>query len=457
MTRVSQEARIWGILLAAIAAIALYIFSGISASSFLVSLAALILVPIFILYPKWAFFILIFLRPILDYFGSRINFAINPTLTISLAGAVGIFIFVWGGLYLLQQRVRIYALPYLIPFIALVAFDALSLAYSRFPSETLIETVRVADYIVIAGLAFSIARNAVAFRRLLYTVLLSAIVPILVATYQLLTSTGLADEVRANRLFGTFTHPNFFAYFLAIIVVVLVALIIADRARQTWQWWVALAIVVPFLFLTYTRGAMLIAVAATGLFLALHYGWRFIRVGAIIGLGLGILVAAVLLLEQTTHLGISDLPLVQRFTTLDSSSGNNSLSFRFSLWQQMLPTAEENLVIGHGAGTFRSLASREINIDLEAHNDYLKIVTELGLIGLVLYVAYLVTLILTMLRSFAKSEGDARIFAAAGLALATSLAVMSFFDNIYQSTALYWVFLAVVTGITMQAKTRAQE
>lgn len=440
---------IWIGLVLALVLVALLVFAPIEPTILLIALVGILLLPVFLLRPQWGFLALLFIRPLVDIVGNSVTVTVLNRFTINLAGMIGIFVGVWGVLYLLSQRAKPWRLAAWVFLALLVLWGGASLAYSRFPSDSIAEIVRAGDYAVIFALGMVFLRTRQDFDHFVHVVFASAVIPLVVAAQQLVLQTGLSDEARANRLFGTFAHPNFLAYFLAVVILLLVAHIKAQPAvrQRIWPWALLLASSAGLL-LTYTRGALLIVMGGLILFALLLYGQRAIQWGLTLALGIVVLVGLLFLIERTTHLGLSDITLVQRFTNLTSNDvSTNSLAFRFSLWKQMLPIVEERLVLGHGSGTFRKLATTEANIALDAHNDYLKMAGELGLVGVVLFVGFLFASWLASLLIFLRSDSVHRVYAAALLALLSGLIAMSFFDNIYQSTALYWILLASIAGL----------
>ena len=95
-----------------------------------------------------------------------------------------------------------------------------------------------------------------------------------------------------------------------------------------------------------------------------------------------VLISAVLyLLPQ-----IQSLRSFQRFGTIGTELASGDLNRRTLLWQEGLATFAEHPLLGVGSNMYRSVDS----LDKVAHNSYISVLVELGLVGFVLFGAILV-------------------------------------------------------------------
>jgi O-antigen ligase len=103
---------------------------------------------------------------------------------------------------------------------------------------------------------------------------------------------------------------------------------------------------------------------------------------------------------------------------------------RSVLWSRLWTVAEDNLWIGHGAGTATDLARANFARAGEPHNDYLRFIVDYGLIGCAIWLIAILTLLHRLWRrARARSGNDAAIHYSAFLAvLGTSLVAIT--DNV---------------------------
>lgn len=137
------------------------------------------------------------------------------------------------------------------------------------------------------------------------------------------------------------------------------------------------------IILTGSRGALLAAVPAYLFFLAtvlrLGRAWRF----------------AALAVVACAVLGATKLDLgepVQRLASVASSSSDDHLSGRSEIWNAGWAAYGEHPLLGVGGGAF-ARATKKTNgqeQELIAHNTYLSVLTELGPVGFLLFLALLV-------------------------------------------------------------------
>jgi O-antigen ligase len=131
----------------------------------------------------------------------------------------------------------------------------------------------------------------------------------------------------------------------------------------------------------------------------------------------------------------------QRFWELITLDPYGSVVWRFRLWKDMLPVALWQPFFGHGLGTFNELVDylRGYRFgSLDAHNDYLKIFTELGAAGLGLYVLIISNLLKNLYMIFKKAASEYKTLALGILVIVLAIYGVSAFDNILVATALQW-------------------
>jgi O-antigen ligase len=93
-------------------------------------------------------------------------------------------------------------------------------------------------------------------------------------------------------------------------------------------------------------------------------------------------------------------PLLDRFSTIASSAKDDQLSGRTEIWAAGWQVFTQNIICGVGTGAFPTalLAKTVAYQGLPAHNTFLSIATETGLIGFGLFVTLLVIVVRDILR-----------------------------------------------------------
>ncbi len=276
------------------------------------------------------------------------------------------------------------------------------------------------------------------------------------AAYGIVASPNLsslaADPTAAtdlDRLGGTIADPNLLAAVLVVSFVLAVALAATTRSfaiRFSLAGAAALSLV--SVFLTASRGGLVGLAAALVTAIVLARGRRAAALGG----------ALVVVAVSVIYVGAFDPGAAHRYATADGGNG------RTDLWKVGWRMAEANPVRGVGAGNFRDasahyvltepgkIADSEFIIDQPrfAHNVYLEVLAELGVIGLALFLALLGAAIGTGLkaaRRFAeRGESSMELLSRAVVVSLVALLAMDFFLSDQFSKQL-WLLLALCPAL----------
>jgi len=280
-------------------------------------------------------------------------------------------------------------------------------------------------YLLVYNYSFADRKNA---RYFLKAIVFSSVIPMIAGVYQFATGTGNTFTPGLNRISGTFVHPNPFAYYLMVVISACVILLYQKSVSGPGAAavWAVLCIALAELFLTYTRGAWIGAAFTAALtFLRLKDRRK----------GRWLLLAVIFLAPLIPA-------VVSRFTGITSTRmEESSLTTRFYIWRNMLAVSVESPLIGHGPGTFGIFARRTIGWLIEAHNEYLRLFFETGLIGLTVYIL-LVSCALSGMRSGRGGSGNMILVLAPGLFF--SFLIMGAFDNIIDNLVSQWYLWAII-------------
>lgn len=278
---------------------------------------------------------------------------------------------------------------------------------------------------------------------------------------------------RFFRAFGTFGQPNPFGGFMGLIA----PLAIAAALGQAWQFWQQyrqkrnVPVQQVFLLLVYALAAGLIC-------LGVIISWSR---GAWLGFGLSMLVfiiaiprrwwySTLILVIVVSVVGLlwasGRLPatIVDRINSataeifafndvrgVDITPENFAVVERLAHWQAALDMARANWWLGVGFGNYEiayedyRLISWKFSLG-HAHNYYLNVLAEAGIIGLSAYLTLWSGVFWLTLRARNHPDIPARLIAAGLLGTWTYLAIHSLTDNLYVNNL--FLHLGIMLGIT---------
>lgn len=178
--------------------------------------------------------------------------------------------------------------------------------------------------------------------------------------------------------------PNYFAAYLQLAAAPALALVVAGRSRWRPAMTVAVLLCGVAIVATLSRGAILAALIAVGVVVMAWSRTRVVTVGVALVV---VCATAVNLNPLVTSTGTE--VVAERLSSIGTESSNNK---RPLIWSRSLELIQEQ-PLGVGALQFREVSGRlgltEGGARLEnVHNAYLNIAVELGVLGLIAYLAW---------------------------------------------------------------------
>jgi len=418
-------------------------FTGPSIPLFLAALFFILLAAFF--QPFWSLLALIFLRPLLDVFSQKEVLKIGE-LSLTATSLLGISAILVFFLTILSKKKRFwedFPPPLFLPWALFFGGILFSLFSSISYSASLAETIRLFSIFSIFFLGWFLIDSSTKLKKFILLAIASSVLPLLVGFWQFFTQTGfqLSFEDIPNRIFGTFAHPNPFAYFL-VLITVLLTLKIREESKSPKKLLgsVYFALVITAIFLTYTRGAWLTLVFALAI-LALFYSRFLLFLG-------GALFALIYLLFA---------PVQNRVNALFYQSSSNSVNWRMEMWLDGVDIAKKNPLNGTGIGTSQTALSKirgPYMGSLEPHNDFLKTAIEGGLFLAFGYFFLFANLLIRFWKNFRQKRFSSQVkfINLSFFAITFSLLIASFFDNILSATALQWLFWSLSGAVLKNSK-----
>ena len=399
-------------------------------------------VPFFIKKPIYFLYFLFLFTPsiraltrneqILEYF----NF--NALLHIMLL-SIGAWS-IWQARSKIIKVVRNYRfICYLIAFVVL-AF--VSVFYSIEKSSTINHLIRLASSsLVILLFAISVIKQKKDFYNLMYAIVLGALIPGLVGYYELFTSAGWYDSaMREFRINGTFDHPVIFSEYMFFTALVLYALI-RDKSQDRFKYLFG-SIFVSNLILavsSLTRGVWNGIIAAFMVFAGIK-NVKWLISGLIVFFLFFVFVE----------------PINNRVMDVIRPSADSSFTTRLTIIKSTLPAFVSSPLFGYGFGAF-DMVHLDYNEQAvfwespQAHNDYLRLLIELGIVGLFVYLAVFISLFLLISRLYKKyKETNFETYLLSIALLWVAAGVISIGDNFLrtvESQQIAWAYTGAVIGV----------
>jgi len=387
----------------------------------------------FLIRPRAVILFLLLIRSSLDI--SKEFFHVYVTNEFQLTAPIVVsFILIIGGLfYIFSHRIPVLKIPFTKYLVIFLILSILNFLTAENLISSLMEFFRFFSAFIIYILAWTLFDTEKRIKALINMIILSSLIPLACGLYQIILNRGqfISGFIRA---YGTFAHPNPYAFFL-IIILALALNFYADRPR--WKVKLKLLLLITLsafcLLLTFTRTAWF------GLFLLFifliwfrerRFIWPFV-----------ILLTVFVLLS----------PVRLRFYDLAGSF--NSMVHRLYIWKAGLEKFPACPLIGRGLMSFELL-----DIYGEpAHNDLLRIIFELGIFGLIIYLALIVAIFRKL---FAVLHSGLRPYfyslTCAVFSIFVVFQIASITGNIFFRPAIQWYFWALVAAVLKGAEMKPE-
>jgi O-antigen ligase len=335
--------------------------------------------------------------------GSRL-----PWASMLAAGTVIAVGAVWMAGALIRGR-RLAWHPLFLPIFAFLGWSGLQWAVGMtiYAHATAYEWIRYLSYGTVFALAVQTARHPDRARLLAKVIIVMAIAVGLFGLLQFLTWNGLLywvyDPPYDGTRFGPFNNRNYFAgYMVAALAPAFGLILTGGRRHALLTALTGLAALSVFVCLS--RGGAIGLATALVTVVVLGRGStlggrpqsdnarvRSSRGRALLLIGVFVaLVAGLGLLQQLD-------PVLTRLETTLSFEADVSLSNRFEIWRHALTMAEDRPFVGFGLNTFgwafpRYRREPTSSIVMHAHNEYLEMLIETGIVGAAICLWFVVVL-----------------------------------------------------------------
>lgn len=366
----------------------------------------------------------LFIRNLLDYFRDASYFLNNPEF--NLASWVTICFILFALLNILSRRLNVFKIKEIHSFIFFLVAIIPSIIFSFSKTTSFADWLRFFGLFIFYISIYFFFYDYADLKNIILVLITSLIIPSIVSVEQLIKGEQIYDA-GFLRIFGTYIHPNMLAFYLITIGLLIISLILSKNKILNRSFGLTLLVVISvLLILTYTRSAWL------GFCLGLIALLNFKKRKAI---------PIVIMFAMLIHF----IPSIQhRFSDIWDNSiradySMSSWQWRTMFWEKTIGGASKNPLFGIGLGTFPL-----VNI-LYAHNDYLRMFVETGILGLGTYVFLFLSIIFNAFKKIKESQNYViRDTSLAVFAIGCAYLLISFSDNLSRSTAVLVYYFALV-------------
>lgn len=321
--------------------------------------------------------------------------------------------------------------------VLLLAVMTVSAVFSDEQVRSLLQVARLAAAVAVFLAVEQFATGDRARRRILLACYASALVPLLVGVQQFASGSYLKQSSGLGRVTGTFLHPNAFGFYLVVLLIMGAAVFRhLDGVARVLVGVVLVGGTVELL-LTYSRGSWVSVVVGLLLVGALQSRKLLLLVPA------GLALVVVLVPSVLTRL--SDLTAAE---TINGTPGNSFL-WRISHWGVVLAGARGHEFLGIGPSASDFLGDEV----LPPHNDFVRMYVETGVLGVTVYIAFIIAALVTAARALRAVTGHelGRGVAVGAIGCTGAFVFGSFGGNLISEVVvlLYlFAFLALASSFT---------
>ena len=255
-----------------------------------------------------------------------------------------------------------------------------------------------------------------------------------------------------NTLYHAHVWPNAFALFL--LMTWPVGLLFFEK-KGKWATAVLIGFVLSALLLTYSRGA-LIVLGGQGVLLFIYFFRRIrLKTALLILLALG---SAVFMFLETNYFRSASFDVIDvgERAAFENSESLTSATERMDFWTGAVELTFEKPLFGWGPFSFRQaynpIQKTFLGSADHPHNIFLKISSEYGLIALFAFLAFLITVLVTVVKRFpklAKQKRDAVYILGVSIAGAFAHNLIDYNFNFFVNLLLLFLLIIFVRSMVV--------
>jgi O-antigen ligase len=385
---------------------------------------------------KYALLLLFFFRVGIDNIFRQYRLFGDTAISVNLLGLLNIASLLMAIFYFSMIRRKLPRYPFLLVFLTFLIVALASIVVSEDPMLSIRGWTIVGSFLAIYALTVSNFRDEKSLSIIRSALSFSCIIPLAVGIYQFITGSGnTIISPGLNRIMGTLFHPSFFGMYLVILWPLLL--------YQTWYsrkigvrifYLILFAAATLSIIMTYTRITWLALLWSIFGALLIFRRFKLLIVFGIISIIIGL---------------YHSEPLIARFTEafrfVDGRiiiSEYGSLAWRLDQWRLAIRLILEHPILGVGWWNFALHNPAQST----PHNDYLRVMVESGILGIICYIVLIGCLLLWFIRAYShlpKQSAEANLV---GLVLVSigAYVVLGITDNPLGLPEVSWYLWALI-------------
>jgi putative inorganic carbon (hco3(-)) transporter len=313
-------------------------------------------------------------------------------------------------------------------------------------SRALFEVIRLTTHILILVMSASLLDSAKRIELAMKSFLLSVCGLALLGLYQYVTGDFFWNKALIStdfrRINVTFSDPNIFARYLAIVTIVSWVLL---AAKWRWKWLLRISLGASLLalFFTFSRSGWLLLPVG----MAIYFWYSSDRERGKVG------TQALVIAGITTALFLTTAALKQRAETL--SAGVGALDARLDLIKTGVQIYSDHPILGVGLGGFETIALRDYSGFLPQHGRYVTlshtalvtVMAELGTVGLILTLWIFIAVFISFRRIRNRNSGLVGSFALSCFVAIIFVVLSAQSEGRMFEEPILWIFMGMLIAL----------
>lgn len=414
---------------------------GLTVTSYFGLLFGLAFVGLFVTNLRIFIIVYVAARGLMEFFLEPTRIPIGGS-SVQMIGLLGAAILFGGVVYIVMNDIRIYEISVVGP---MIIFLAVSLPATILLSPDKVvgikDWVGTASTVVLFILIAALFDNRKYISILIGSLMLSVVPAVIVGFYQLSTGTGNLETEGFNRIYSTFSHPNTFAGYLVMLLLLCIPLMIEEKRSLLRIGYLALIIsMLLSLVFTYARAPWFQLVIGLTIIAAVRYRKMLLL--------LPVLMFALLIFIPS---------IIERFyEAFGFSQGQGSLYFRYKMTRYLLPNFLDSAFVGNGLGSFSFFAQEGLGYFYLPHNDYVRLLIDTGIVGLLSFATAFYGLARGSVRSYNfMNDERSKVLALVLFSIVVVFTIGAFTENIFRAgtTQTYlWTIAGLVAASVRTAE-----
>lgn len=245
------------------------------------------------------------------------------------------------------------------------------------------------------------------------------------------------------RVYSTFGNPNVLGEFLVLSIPLALAFTIrSEKTSHRIFYFCILAVMSACMILTWSRGAWLGIMLAIMIFLVLT-DRRWLLCALII----------VVVIPFIPVILNSNSAIIGRFTSIGNMA-DTSTAYRVSIWRSTIEIIKDHWISGIGPGSdafsmvYQGYAASGAEFALHSHNLYLQLITELGIGGIIVFAALIISFLkISAQNIFVNNKNTLKssisIACVSGIAGLLLQGLTDYIWYNYKLLLIFWIILAI--------------